>query len=79
MIKNFLESCDYENGYKKAVSDIRNYFQSHSESLKFHRMFSCKGIMKLLAAMEKNSDAMMQSGEDVSFKITKENKIILED
>lgn len=56
MIKNFLESCDYENGYTQALVDVQNWIDRHSTALKSNKLFNHKGIHNLLAAMYKYRD-----------------------
>lgn len=70
MIRNFFEACDYENGYSKAIQDIKNFFNKHSVSLKYNKLFNSKDILSLLSFLEKERDAFMKYGEDleVSFK-----------
>ena len=65
MIRNFLESCDYEQGYSKAVSDIKNYLESHTETLKWHNMSNLKGICELLSLFEKERDMLIKYGSDI--------------
>ena len=79
MIKNFLQSCDYENGYRKAISDIRNWFENHTETMKHNRLFNHRGVIDILSAMERYPDKMIAYGEDTMFKLTNDGKIIMED
>ena len=76
MIRNFFQECDYENGYLKAISDIKNWFWKHSSSLKYYKGYNEKSITAILSAMEKNSDTMMRFAEDTEFIIYKDNKNI---
>ncbi len=76
MIRNFLESCDYENGYIKALLDAKNWFEQHSDSLRFARMYNAKGIPQILDCMMKNHTKMMDLGEDFEIFIKREDKKI---
>lgn len=78
MIRNFLQEVDFENGYKKAVLVIANYFDKHSASLKFNKMFNHKGIHALFVGIMENIETFMNEAEDTSFIVTKDRKVILE-
>lgn len=74
MIRNFLETCDYEHGYKKAITDIKNWFDRHSESIRYFRMFNKKGIHQILSEIEKNSDTFIEKGEFTEIIIPNEKR-----
>ena len=76
MIRNFLQECDYNNGYKKAISDIKNWFDMHSSSLKYYKCYNEKSIYAILSAMEQNSDIMQQYADFTEFIIYKDKKNI---
>lgn len=78
MIRNLLKECDYENGYKQAVLDILNYIDKHSESMKYNKLFSHKGICLLLRAIRDNFDVFFRDKEDTEFVYSNDKKIILE-
>ncbi len=71
---NFLAERDYAHGYQKALSDVKNWFNNHSDTLKYHRMFSSTGVLTILSAMEKNSEIMQDCAEDTEFNFKVENK-----
>lgn len=74
MIQNFLQACDYENGYTKALLDIRNWFERNSDFLRLAKMYNKKGINALLKGMLDNRTAFMDMGEMTVFRITKDDK-----
>ena len=76
MIRNFFQSCDYENGYSKAIQDVKNFFNQHSASLKYNKMFNSKDIISLLSFLEKERDAFMKYGEDLEVSFKREGKKI---
>ena len=76
MIENFMKSVDYENGYKKALSDVKNYIQKHSDTMKLNKLTNCKGFIKLLSAMAKYWNEMLTHGENASFVLTNEKEIL---
>ena len=78
MIRNFLQERDFEHGYAKAIIDITNYIEHHSETLKTNKLMNRKGILLLLKAMYENRETFLEVGEDINFILTKEGKIILE-
>lgn len=67
MRRNFLLERDYENGYRQALIDVRNYIDGHSVGLKALRLSNCKGICSLLQAIHDNADVFMEHKEDVCF------------
>lgn len=74
---DFIQYCNYKNGYNKALSDVFNWFEKHSESLKFHKMYNNKSILALLKCMSNNSESMLELGEDCDFIIKKDGKSII--
>ena len=74
MIQNFLQACDYENGYTKALLDVRNWFERNSDFLRLAKMYNKKGINVLLKGMLDNRTTFMDMGEMTVFRITKDDK-----
>lgn len=71
---NFLAERDYSHGYQKCLTDIKNWFERHSETLKYNRLLNTKGINELLSAMESNAELMEKYGEDTEFGFSVEDK-----
>lgn len=65
MIKDFLSSSDYENGYRQALFDVENWFSYHSEGLKHFRMYNSKKIPEILKCLVNNSDEFMAKKESL--------------
>lgn len=59
----------YRGGYCKALLDVKNYFDSHSDTLKRLRMYNSKKIPLLLQAFIDNADRMMLEGDDIELKL----------
>lgn len=77
MLCKFLQSCDYENGYLHALSDVKNWFERHSISLKTSRMYNQKNIEMLLNTISKNAVIFQKYGEDTEMYFKHEkNKVI---
>ena len=76
MIRNFLESCDYEQGYSKALTDVRNFFEKHSAAMKYHKLYNQKSIEALLLALQQNREMFMEFGEDLELSFKKEGNTI---
>lgn len=66
---NFTTGSNYRDGYIQAVNDVRNWFERHSESMRFWRMYNKNGVMKVLASMCKNVDGMIVNGEEAELRI----------
>ena len=78
MIFSFVESQIYRNGYQKALLDVKNWFERHSASLKWCRMYNKKHVEMLLNAICKSADTLMEFGDDtaVYFEYDKDKKKI---
>ena len=63
----------YRSGYFKALLDVKNYFDSHSNVLKRLRMYSSKKIPLLLQAFIDNRERMILEGDDVEIKLEVQN------
>lgn len=73
MIKdNFL----YRKGYFKALLDVKNYFDTHSDNLKYLKMYNAKKIPLLLQAFVENADEMIMWGEEIDLKLSKNGKSV---
>lgn len=59
----------YRGGYLKALVDVKNYFDSHSNILKHLRIYNSKKIPLLLQAFIDNADQMMLEGDDIELKL----------
>ena len=71
---NFLAECDYAHGYQQALTDIKNWFNQHSESIKYYKMFNHEGVLAILSAMEMNAETMQKYGEDTEFRFEIKDK-----
>lgn len=74
MIKPLQDNFLYRQGYFKALLDVKNYFDTHSESLKYLKMYNSKKLPLLLQAFIDNADEMMMWGEDIDLKLSKDGK-----
>lgn len=62
-------NSSFEKGYFKALLDVKNYFDTHSDSLKINKMYNSKNIPKLLQAFIDNRERMILEGDSVEIKI----------
>lgn len=68
----------YRQGYFKALLDVKDYFDYHSESLKHNRAFNSKKIPLLCQAFIDYHEVMMTyGGSELELMLTKEGKVIL--
>ena len=74
MIRNFLQSCDYENGYTKALIDVLNWFERHSDCLRYTKMYNKIGVEAMLRGMLNNREMFMDFGEMTEFKVIRDEK-----
>lgn len=66
MIFSFVESQIYRDGYQKALLDVKDWFERHSNSLKWCRMYNRKDVEMLLNAICKGADTFMEFGDDTA-------------
>lgn len=67
----------YRQGYFKALLDVKDYFDYHSESLKHNRMFNSKKIPLLCQAFIDYHETMMTyGGSDLELTLTKGGEIV---
>lgn len=64
----------YRQGYFKALLDVKNYFDSHSEVLKYYKMYNAKKIQLLLEAFSENVDLMIIWGDHIDLKLSADGK-----
>lgn len=76
MIKPLEDNFLYRQGYFKALLDIKNYFDTHTNSLKHLKMYNSKKIPLLLQAFVENADEMMMWGEDIDLKLSNDGKSV---
>ena len=74
MIKPLQDNFLYRQGYFKALLDVKNYFDTHSESLKQFKMYNSKKIPLLLQAFLDNADELIMWGDEIKLKISKDGK-----
>lgn len=72
MIRNFLQACDYNNGYKKALIDVINWFDKHSDAMRYNHFYNRKGIHFILSALLEYSDVFQDFGDCTELTIHKE-------
>lgn len=54
---------DTFNGvYTKALVDVLNWFEGHSEDLKYHKLFNCKGVIAVLKALVEHREELRVTG-----------------
>ena len=74
MIKPLQDNFLYRQGYFKALLDVKNYFEKHSESLKHNKMYNAKKIPLLLQAFIDNADEMIMWGDEIELMLSKDGK-----
>lgn len=74
MIVDWNKETVRRDGYFQALLDVKNWFASHSMSLKRDRLYSQKGIMQILSAMVDNSDYMYEKAEEMDLYFNKMQK-----
>lgn len=77
MIKPLQDNFLYRKGYFKALLDVKNYFDKHSESLKCLKMYNSKKLPLLLQAFIDNADELIMWGDEIELKLSKDGKRVL--
>lgn len=68
---------NFRSGYTKALLDIKDYFEYHSESLKHNKAYNSKVIPTLINSLIENRDEMMRiGGKNLELILTKDKKFI---
>lgn len=62
-------SFDFRSGYFQALLDVKNWFDTHSDSLKFLKMYNNKKIPLILQAFIDNRERMMVEGDTIELTI----------
>lgn len=63
----------FNGGYTKALVDVLNWFEGHSEDLKFHKMFNCKGVIAILKALIDHREELRVTG-DAELRFNRESR-----
>lgn len=64
MMQGFLFSSAYEDGYSQAISDVREFLNRHSVSMRWNRMYNARNIHALLSFLESHRLDLLMRGPD---------------
>jgi hypothetical protein len=64
-------------GYTKALLDIQNFFESHSEALSTYKLFNKNGVTAILKFLIENRDELREYGNIEEILVRKEPKKII--
>lgn len=64
VVQDFLRSSAYENGYSQAISDVREFLNRHSISMRWNRMYNARDINALLSFLESHGPDLLMRGPD---------------
>lgn len=65
---------DYRKGYFKAILDMKNMLENHTDALKYNKSNNAIGIIAILSCILTDIDKFMQTAEMTEFIINKESK-----
>ena len=77
MYDNFILDTTHKQGYDKALLDVKNWIERHSESMKYHKLNNAKGIMMLMNAFIENSEKLREYGDYTEFILSSDKKKII--
>lgn len=66
----------YRQGYIKALIDVKSYVDSHSDVMKWNKLYSQKRLPLLLQAFIENADEMIAMGDMIELAFTADKKSI---
>lgn len=66
---NFLEWADKRKFYLGCLVDIKNYLDSHSESIQYCKRNNIKGVKEILNQFIDNIDDFIKYGDDIEIVI----------
>jgi hypothetical protein len=64
-------------GYTKALLDVQNFFESHSEALSTYKLFNKNGVTAILKFLIENRDELREYGNIDDILVRKEPKKII--
>ena len=64
-------------GYTKALLDVQNFFESHSEALSTYKLFNKNGVAAILKFLIENRDELREYGNIDDILVRKEPKKII--
>ena len=68
----------YNAGYIKALIDVKNFFEDHSEAMKRCHLNNQKGISALLKLILENYEELRETGDIENVIVSKQqNKIVI--
>lgn len=65
----------YNSGYAKALLDVKEWFDNHSQTLRCNRLYNEKGIRNVFWALLENREELRDTG-DVELIVDKKTKKI---
>lgn len=74
MLVDWNKEVVYSMGYDRALSDVRDWFDNHTMSLKRDKMYSQNGIRMVLNALADNSERLSEDGRDLELFYNKNEK-----
>ena len=66
----------FNGGYTKALSDVQHFFEAYSESLKFQKLHSEKGVTAIIKFLIENREELRETGIIENFVVQKDKKSI---
>lgn len=74
-----MEKLDgsFIRGYTKALLDVQNFFESHSEALSTYKLFNKNGVTAILKFLVENRDELREYGNIDDILVRKEPKKII--
>jgi hypothetical protein len=69
-VNDYFLDVEYRKGYFKALMDVNNFLDTHSNVMKHYRLNNSKNLKMLFKAMLEGQDALMKYGEHADIHVT---------
>ena len=67
----------FNHGYTKALLDVQRFFENHSDSLSYSKLYNRSGIEAVLKCLIENREEMRETGDIADLVCKKEKKRVI--
>lgn len=65
----------FNGGYTKALIDVKNYFEGHTDILSWNHMWNRKGVLQVLNALIEHREELRETG-DANLVMNRETRTV---
>lgn len=74
-MSNYFIDKVYHDGYFKALLDVKNWYENHSEIIKYYKLSNYNGILLILNKLIEKRNELMEYAEDIEIIIKPEEML----